>query len=127
MSTDRILYKPGIIIENLPSGTHCYIQSLVSNKILKYSFQYLKPVKDLSRLSRLALPLEWQKLIVEKIPNYLSSLEEGLNVSEDTTDEEVIQGPMGLDQAKKALFQFNRIVIHLRRVVLRWNMNQSIY
>ena len=103
MSIDRILYKPGIIIENLPSGTHCYIQSLVSNKILKYSFQYLKPVKDLSRLSRLALPLEWQKLIVEKIPNYLSNLEEDSDVSENTTDEDVIQGPHGFGSSQESL------------------------
>ena len=75
----------------------------MSNKILKYSFQYLKPVKDLSRLSRLALTLEWQRLIVEKIPNYLSSVEESLDVSENTTDEEVIQGPHGFGSSQESL------------------------
>ena len=35
MGSNRILYKPCVVIENLPSGTHCYIQSLVSNRILK--------------------------------------------------------------------------------------------
>ena len=67
MGSSRILYKPCVIIENLHSGTHCFIQSLVSNRILKYSYQYLKPVRSLSSLSKINLPLDWEKKVREAL------------------------------------------------------------
>ena len=67
MGSNRILYKPCIIIENLQSGTHCFIQSLVSNRILKYSYQYLKAIRSLNSLSRMLLSLEWQTKINDAV------------------------------------------------------------
>ena len=63
VSTSKVLYQPVIILEVLPSKVHAYIQSLVTKRILKYSFSYLKKIKDLNQLSRLSLPEEWQRLI----------------------------------------------------------------
>ena len=63
VSTSKILYQPAIILEVLPSKAYAYIQSLVTKRILKYSFSYLKKIKDLNQLSRLSLPEDWQRLI----------------------------------------------------------------
>ena len=84
--TSRILYKPGVIVETLLSGTHCCIQSLVSGRILKYSYSYLKPFKDLSQLSRISLPREWQ----EKIRNVLSD-----NIGEEVGTDSVMEVTSG--------------------------------
>ena len=84
--TSRILYKPGVIVETLLSGTHCCIQSLISGRILKYSYSYLKPFKDLSQLSRISLPREWQ----EKIRNVLSD-----NIGEEVGSDSVMEVTSG--------------------------------
>ena len=105
MGTNRILYKPCIVIENLPSGTHCFIQSLVSNRILKYSYQYLKPIKSLNALSRISLPLEWQEKIREAMNRGNMTVETSENDPETSTDDLDI-GPIGFgsQESQESLF-----------------------
>ena len=99
--TSRVLYKPGVIVETLLSGTHCCIQSLISRRILKYSYSYLKPFKDLSQLSRIALPNAWQEKIREVLSDNVGDEVGSDSVMEVTSgdeDEEPFGGTMGGSQ-----------------------------
>ena len=66
-STQKVLYHPAVITYIYPSNTHCDIQSLVTDRKLKYSFTYLKPFKELSNSMRYTLPTSWQQKIKEKL------------------------------------------------------------
>ena len=104
MGSSRILYKPCVIIENLHSGTHCFIQSLVSNRILKYSYQYLKPVRSLSSLSKINLPLDWEKKVREALR--MANVAKGQKSPEpeqETSSSEVDLAPIGFG-SQESLF-----------------------
>ena len=104
MGVNRILYKPCIIIENLQSGTHCYIQSLVSNRILKYSYQYLKPIRSLNSLSKIQLPLDWQRKIREALKTRGKTRSGGSpDGDDDTSGGEVDLAPIGFG-SQESLF-----------------------
>ena len=66
-STQKVLYHPAVITYIYPSNTHCDIQSLVTDRKLKYSFTYLKPFKELSSSMKYTLPTSWQQKIKEKL------------------------------------------------------------
>ena len=105
--TNRILYKPCIVIENLPSGTHCFIQSLVSNRILKYSYQYLKKINNLNSLSRISLPLGWHEKIREALSKGANYVGESNDDSETTADE-IDVGPISFGSSQESLFSIQR-------------------
>ena len=67
-ATNHILYRLAIVLEVLSSGAYAYIHSLITTKVLKYSFLYLKKLKDLNQISRLSLPVGLQQRILEAMP-----------------------------------------------------------
>ena len=104
MGSSRNLYKPCVIIQNLHSGTHCFIQSLVSNRILKYSYQFLKPVRSLSSLSKINLPLDWEKKIREalRMAN-IAKVQKAPEPEQETSGNEVDLAPIGF-RGQESLF-----------------------
>ena len=86
-STSKILYKPAIITEILPSKVHANIQSLVTSKILKYSFLYLKKINKMSQVSEIPLPMEWQRRLIEAIRRKDEHDEEEESLIETSSDD----------------------------------------
>ena len=66
-STQKVLYHPAVITYIYTSNTQCNIQSLVTDRKLKYSFTYLKHFNELSSSMRYTLATSWQQKIKENL------------------------------------------------------------
>ena len=79
----------------------------MSNRILKYSYQYLKKINNLNSLSRISLPLGWHEKIREALSKGANYIGEPNDDSETTADE-IDVGPISFGSSQESLFSIQR-------------------
>ena len=92
----RCIYTPGIILEINKSGNSANIQSLITKRIIKYNFSFIKKI---TKPLFYKLPPTWKKLILESVrrPEEIPSQDTNEeNMLEDVfTDEEISEDEDG--------------------------------
>ena len=100
LKASRCIYTPGIILEVNESKNNCSIQSIITNRIVKYNFSFLKKV---TKPIFYKLPSSWKGPILEAVrkPGAISSQEtdEG-ELSEDVSIDEVVSDDESLSDSQ---------------------------